>query len=225
MNALEQKKRGRKPKGGKIITIPNNNDNPSIKMNLPNIILTLKCTLKDIQSNNTNNNVDNNEIICTTSDVINTKIQNLKINLHFNNVAKKSACFWCTYGFNNYPVYIPKCIINNEYQTYGCFCSPQCAVAHLIHEQIDISVRNERYQLINYLYGNIYNYKENIKPAPNPYYLLDKYYGNLNIDEYRSLLHDNKTILFINKPITCIYPELFNDNDDFITDDKFIPNI
>ena len=32
------------------------------------------------------------------------------------------------------------------------------------------------------------NYTKNIKPAPNPHYTLEKFYGNLSIQEYRRLL-------------------------------------
>ena len=44
-----------------------------------------------------------------------------------------------------------------------------------MNETMDSSEKFERYQLLNFIYGKIYNYKINIKPAPNPYYLLDKY--------------------------------------------------
>ena len=67
-------------------------------------------------------------------------------------------------------------------------CSPECACAHLFNENIDDNTKFERYQLLNFIYGGIYNYTKNIKPAPNPYYTLDKYYGNLTIQEYRQLL-------------------------------------
>ena len=36
-------------------------------------------------------------------------------------------------------------------------------------------------------YSNI-NYTKNIKPAPSPYYTLNKFFGNLSIQEYRKLL-------------------------------------
>ena len=55
-------------------------------------------------------------------------------------------------------------------------------------KNIDSSTRFERYHLLNFLYCKIYNYSKNIKPAPSPYYTLDKYYGNLSIQEYRKLL-------------------------------------
>ena len=38
---------------------------------------------------------------------------------------------------------------------------------------------------------------ENIKPAPSPYYILDKYYGNLSIQEYRKLLKSERLLLIV----------------------------
>ncbi len=63
----------------------------------------------------------------------------------------------------------------------------------------------------------IYNYNKEIKPAPNPYYTLNKYYGNLTIQEYRQLLEYDRLILVIDKPLTKIYPELHEDNNEFET--------
>uniref|UniRef100_A0A6C0IE13 MYM-type domain-containing protein n=1 Tax=viral metagenome TaxID=1070528 RepID=A0A6C0IE13_9ZZZZ len=281
------KKRGRKPKGGKIIPqiVPINN----IKDSKPNVILHLKCSLKDLQSNsllnsniqsfnfNTNKNDNSYEIICSndvtgtddtifkqniTNDIININTNNtntfmkateedieyeedepsskskendikevwkkLKIlehNLHINNISdKKSACFWCTYEFDNPPVYIPKHYIKESYHVYGCFCSPECATAYLMEENIDSSSKFERYHLINHIYAKIYDYEKNIKPAPNPYYMLEKYYGNLNIQEYRALLKNERLFLVVDKPLTRILPELHEDNDDFIINNKIIPS-
>ena len=284
------KKRGRKPKGGKIIqqVVPINNN----KESKPNVILHLKCSIKDLQSNtslstniesfnfsskndlnyeiinsNQNNNINNNvnqsnnyssNYSCTNlnnndnySNNLNInddtdldmydedyysknkendirdvwkKLKVLQHNLHINNISnKKSACFWCTYDFDNPPIYIPKHFIKDSYHVYGCFCTPECATAHLMEENIDSSSKFERYHLINNIYSKIYDYKKNIKPAPNPFYLLDKYYGNLSIQEYRSLLRNERLFLVVDKPLTRILPELHEDNDDFIINNKIIP--
>ena len=73
------------------------------------------------------------------------------------------------------------------------------------------------------LYLPLYEYKASIIPAPSPYYLLQKYSGNLTIDEYRSLFHNDKIIMVLQKPITKIYPEIHEDNTDFIMKNKIIP--
>ena len=266
---IVSKKRGRKPKGGKIIQqISILNNTKEVK---PNVILHLKCSLKELQTNsyntcvesfhfplsknelnyelisentnviqnNYNNEINNNEECQCDSidgdDVTYTnkesdikdiwkKLKTLENNLHINNISdKKSACFWCTFDFDNPPVYIPKFYIKDSYSVYGCFCSPECAVAHLMEENIDSSSKFERYYLLNNIYSKIYNYNKNIKPAPNPFYMLDKYYGNLSIQEYRALLRNERLFLIVDKPLTRILPELHEDNDDFIINNKIIP--
>jgi len=248
------KKRGRKPKGGKIIsqqpTIINN------KIEKPNIILHLKCFKKDLNNINNSNilsynssNLSNNQIINDSYILNNTKnndnnkvIENeenssninkeiwkklklLEHQLHINDINnKKSACFFCTYDFDNPIIYIPKYYIKNSYHVYGCFCSPECAVAYLMNENLDSSTKFERYHLLNYIYTKIFDYKKNIKPAPNPYYMLNKFYGNLTIQEYRALLNNERLFLIIDKPLTKILPELHEDNDEFILNNKIIPS-
>jgi hypothetical protein len=86
-----------------------------------------------------------------------------------------------------------------------------------MEEKLDDSTKFERYHLLNQIYSKIYEYKKNIKPAPNPYFLLDKFYGNLSIQEYRKLLKTEHMLLVIDKPMTRILPELHEDNEDFIT--------
>lgn len=148
---------------------------------------------------------------------INTKLKRLKIQMYKNaNQEKKSACFWCTYEYDNPSCYIPKYEMDKEIYGYGSFCRPECAVAYLMRENIDDSTKFERYHLLNQIYGKVYNFKKNIKPAPNPYYLLDKFYGNLTIQEYRKLLKSEHMLLVIDKPMTRILPELHEDNEDFI---------
>ena len=78
---------------------------------------------------------------------------------------------------------------------------------------IDDSTKFERYHLLNQTYAKIFDYKKNIKPAPNPYYILDKYYGNLSIEEYRKLFQSDKILIVIDKPLTRLLPELHDEND------------
>jgi hypothetical protein len=148
---------------------------------------------------------------------INTKLKKLKINLYKNiNPDKKTACFWCTYGYDNPPCYIPKYEMDEKIYGYGSFCRPECAVAFLMKENIDDSTKFERYHLLNQIYSKVYNFKKNIKPAPNPYYLLDKFCGNLSIQEYRKLLKTEHMLLVIDKPLTRILPELHEDNEEIM---------
>jgi len=253
------KKRGRKPKGGKIVQ--HITEQGDTKIDKPNIILHLKCSTKDLDSTEYNdcgikNYIHTNELSYefignkeiddfSTINVTNTdsdsdtavqenistnnlknvwkKLKELEHNLHTNNITdNKSACFWCTCDFENPPMYIPRYFINDMYQVYGCFCSPECAVASLMEENIDSSTKFERYHFLNHIYAKIFNYTKNIKPAPNPYYLLDKFYGNLSIQEYRSMLRNERLFIVVDKPLTRILPELHEGNDDFILNNKII---
>lgn len=262
------KKRGRKPKGGKIVQqkLLSQNDQPS----KPNIMLHLKCSINDLTGNNVENGVDSfafantkselaYEIVSDEKNIIMpaktlhptysceiehdtfdedcnkskssdsrtlwNKLKELQHNLHNNNVNdRKSACFWCTCDFDNPSIYIPKHYVEESYHVYGCFCSPECATAYLMEENIDDSSKFERYFLLNNIYSKIYNYSKNIKPAPNPRFLLDKYYGNLSIQEYRGLLQSDRLFLIVDKPLTRILPELHEDNDAFIINNKIIPS-
>ena len=106
------------------------------------------------------------------------KLNKLKKNLRTNNVSdKRACCFWCTYDFDNPPVHIPKQYNGECLDVYGCFCSPECALSYLKNEQLDDSTKWERYAMLNNVYSKIYDYDKNIKPAPDPHYTLDKYYG------------------------------------------------
>ena len=147
------------------------------------------------------------------------KLKQLKIQLYKNslNSEKKSACFWCTYDFDNAPCYIPKYEMDGTIYGYGSFCRPECAVAYLMKETIDDSTKFDRYHLLNQIYSKVYECKKNIKPAPDPHYLLDKFYGNLTIQEYRRLLKTEHLLLVIDKPLTRILPELHEDTDDAFT--------
>ena len=71
---------------------------------------------------------------------------------------------------------------------------------------------------MNNVYCKVYNYTKNIKPAPPPQYTLDKFYGNLSIQEYRKLLSKERILMVVNKPMTKILPELYEENNE-------IPNI
>jgi hypothetical protein len=141
---------------------------------------------------------------------IHQKLRRIKIALYKNTVAadKTSACFWCAHAFDTPPCYIPQYEINQTYYGYGCFCCPECATAHLMKQGLDESTKFDRYHLINKIYKTVYEYKTNIRPAPDPHYLLNTFYGDLTIEEYRKLLNTPKVLFFVDKPMTRILPEL-----------------
>jgi hypothetical protein len=157
---------------------------------------------------------------------ISKKINRLKYSFHNGETIQtklnhKCACFWDTCEFDGPIYYLPIMIVNGVFHVSGCFCSPECALAALLKEQLDTSTKFERIHLLHLLYGSSSN--KGFKPAPNPNYLLDKYYGNLTIEEYRSLLKSPQMIHIVNKPLTHILPELYEDNNDFLVNSKVIP--
>lgn len=207
------------------ITQETDNDTPAPVLNyayineqpiLNNICSNCKQSSKKKDENYQNDNDYNDDNDISMKD-INSKLKRLKLQLYKNSMPdKKSACFWCTCEFDNPSCYIPKYEMDEEIHGYGSFCRPECATAYLMKENIDDSTKFERYHLLNKIYSKIYEYKKNIKPAPNPYYLLDKFYGNLSIQEYRKLLKTEHMLLVIEKPMTRILPELHEDNEEIV---------
>jgi hypothetical protein len=204
-----------------------NNDGTTMKGAPDQEIDVLNCCVKcknklDNNDNNLSCTVDDNSSIIdedkgVSNKTINAKLKKLKISLYKNqDLDKKSACFWCTYEYDNHTCYIPKYELEDKIFGYGSFCRPECAVAYLMKENIDDSTKFERYHLLNQIYGKVYDYKKSIKPSPNPFYLLEKYYGNLTIQEYRKLLKTEHMLLVLEKPLTRILPELHDDNDDLL---------
>jgi hypothetical protein len=260
------KKRGRKPKGGKIIQQTTTNEEQIDEKQ--NVILHLKCSMTDLDnitneenevldaynthvyselmynyqkfdepkftstSNQSNNNDDVFDGDDDDTDFGNKdnmketwkKLKQLEYNLHVDNISKKSACFWDTCDFDTPPIYIPKYFLGGTYYVYGCFCCPECAVAYLNNQHIDRSTKTERYQLLHDIYSKIYDYKKSIKEASDPRYLLDKFFGNLSIKEYRNLLRSGTLYLVIDKPLTKVYPEIHENTEDYILNNKIIPS-
>ena len=273
MDQSGPKKRGRKPKGGKII-VPDVSEEKVVKVaEEQNIIVHLKCSTKDLEElshfekfstvydptyneekldsydfndtkydnfvavepNKAKLQQHTHQFSATTNFVYNpfvstdpsddgvfnnklvwTKVKELNNNYVNNEIYNKnSSCFWCTCPFSYQPVYIPKSFVQNDsIEVYGHFCTPECATAFLFKENIDTSCKWERYHILNKMYAKAFNYKKNIKPAPDPRYLLNKFFGTLSIDEYRALLRDDKLLLVVDKPLTRVLPELYEDNNE-----------
>ena len=134
-----------------------------------------------------------------------------------NNYKSKPNCFWCTCEFDNEACHIPKCEVDGTIECYGVFCRAECAAGFLMGEFIDDSSKMERYNLLNEVYGKIFRYVRAIKPAPAPFYLLDKFCGNLSIHEYRKILQSDSIVTVVDKPMTRVFPELHEDNEEFTT--------
>jgi hypothetical protein len=147
------------------------------------------------------------------------KIKELKIQFYKQDIPdKKVDCFWCTCPYDNDPFYILQHGSDGNILAHCSFCSPQCATAHLFkHMDWDDSAIMESYQLMNYYYGDPNHPNDNIKPACSPYYTLDKFCGNLSIQEYRKLSNSNYMLLCLERPVSRVLPEIHEDNDKMMT--------
>jgi hypothetical protein len=147
------------------------------------------------------------------------KLKQLKIQLHNNMIPDKNAdCFWCTCPYDNAPCFVLQHGSKNEILGHGSFCSPECAVAHLFNNmKWDDSTKTESYQLMNEYYGKPTNCHYSIKPACSPYYLLEKFYGNMTIQEFRKMAKSKHMLLVVEKPVTRVLPEIHEDTDHFLS--------
>lgn len=208
-------------------SLTNNQYNPDFIPDPEAYNLTDTSNFKEIGDTNTNTIINKKVIIedvDTKTDEVKDeetisikhiwkKIHELKKQLRYNNfIDKRSNCHWCTCSFDTPSIHIPSKIKNGIYEVYGCFCSPECATAFLMNEKLDNSTLWERYSMLNNIYSKIYD--RNIKPAPNPLYTLNKYYGNLTIKEYRKLFENDTLLMVVDKPMSKILPELYEENNE-----------
>lgn len=217
---------------------------PTTEQTIPskkNIILHLKCTsaiqhtsiegfsdftftgdfMQNISSFNddgmaTINTVGACECTCNVKELW-KKLTQLEISYHLNTLeTHKSSCFWCTYNFPGPSIYIPRSFKQGKYNVYGCFCSPECAAAYLMKENIDRSTKLERFTLLNNLYGSVYEYTDSIRCAGDPRLLLRKFTGTMSIEEFRAISQYGRTTWAVEKPFTRVMPELLVSNLDSV---------
>jgi hypothetical protein len=108
-----------------------------------------------------------------------------------------NACYWCCFTFVGRPCVIPLRVIDNVWEVYGNFCTPQCCMAHLLSELIDTHVRWERIALLHRLYGA--NTNGRIYPAPNRE-CLAHFGGPIEIREFRAMCEEQRTRVDVHLP-------------------------
>lgn len=183
------------------------------------VIIVLNCCEKDLKKINNseiNKNAQENkseDFYEQNDKTVISKINTLQNNLNNYKTCIKlpTHCFWDTCFFDWNPFIIPKNIHNNTINGYGHFCSPECALAFLLKENINESDKKERTTLLQNIYRNTHDDKP-ILPATTPYYILDIYGGNLTIDEYRKNFHILSSFYFVDKPIACLYSEILENS-------------
>lgn len=107
------------------------------------------------------------------------------------------ACFWCCESFKGRPCIIPSHIIDDTWQVYGNFCTPQCAMAYLLSELLDTHTRWERIALLNRLYAETCSGR--LYPAPSRE-SLERFGGPISAEEFRAMCERQKTRVDIHMP-------------------------
>lgn len=107
------------------------------------------------------------------------------------------ACFWCCETFSGRPCVIPSYIHDGVWQVYGNFSTPQCAMAYLLSELLDMHTRWERIALLNRLYGSEMNGR--IYPAPSRESLV-RFGGPITGEELRSICDSQRVRVDIHLP-------------------------
>ena len=116
------------------------------------------------------------------------------------------CCMWCVHKFDNVPLGIPKRYINEKFESYGCFCSFNCA-ASFIFDKNNYTMWEE-YNLLNLLYKKLYNKTIKIKLAPNRY-ILKIFGGVLTIEEFRRNFHQLDTNYILHEyPLISIISQI-----------------
>ena len=222
MSARPTKKRGRKPKGGKLIDAPTSVD--SQVGHVAPVVLHLRCRLSDLECPPTASQDpipyegpadEHVPLFASSTDddtpvSIEDRLSELSLSMLQNEVSDRdAACFWCTFPFDNSPIYIPSIRTAMTLRGYGCFCSPECATAYLFAQKnLDKSTMHERHSLLNNVYGSLYDRTKPIKAAPNPHFLLSRFCGNLSIEEYRESLASSRIVLVVNEPLSRMLPQI-----------------
>lgn len=108
-----------------------------------------------------------------------------------------AVCFWCCEKFAGSPCVIPTRIVDEVWQVYGNYCTPQCAMAYLMSEILDTHTRWERIALLNRLYSDATNGR--IYPAPARE-TLSKFGGPISIEDYRGMCDAQRVRVDVHMP-------------------------
>jgi hypothetical protein len=107
------------------------------------------------------------------------------------------ACFWCAHAFEGMPCVIPEREVDMVYMVYGNFCSPGCAISHLLMEGLDPHVRWERLALLHRVYDH--DGTGRIFPAPARE-SLKLFGGPMSIEVFRATMQEKKVRVDVHMP-------------------------
>lgn len=110
--------------------------------------------------------------------------------------SSNAVCFWDCHPFTCKPCVIPTIINEGIWYVYGNFCSPECAAAHLFHENLNIHTQWERYALLNRLYSQPH---KTVPLAPSRS-VLRMFGGTLEISDYRAIVSNHQIRIDVMEP-------------------------
>ena len=135
------------------------------------------------------------------------------------------SCFWCCHQFQTQPCAIPETIHNDLFKVKGCYCSFNCAMAHLFDIEKGSNMLWEKLSILNLMmkkFGDKVNNTE-LKPAP-PREALKSFGGYLTLDEFRKGF--TKMYNVVSPPILITCPQIDETsygNEIKTSNKKFIP--
>lgn len=114
-------------------------------------------------------------------------------------------CRWCTCTFDTQPWFLPDVCYEEKYYIYPkIFCSPECGATYN-RDFVGGYKTDDRHSLLQDIYQNVYNTEEALGYAPSDIGILEKYGGNVKIDEFRGVSkHKNRNIRVVMPPLIPI---------------------
>ena len=94
------------------------------------------------------------------------------------------ACWWCCHAFEGVPLGIPDSVKDGVFNTFGCFCSLNCALAY--NNDMNDYRKHDRQTLIHHIKTLVDPDKKHTLYSAPPRQALKMFGGPLSIDEFRS---------------------------------------
>lgn len=146
--------------------------------------------------------------VAVESSSIEKKLQDFNKRIRCGEIKNSRCCYWDTQPFYTPPVHIPIRITKDYIDAKGWFCSPECALAHILKFSSSLDNPYEQQALLHLVYGTLYDTQEPFQPACDPRGVLDSFGGPLSIEEYRSLMRSGKQVQSLSRPLVKFVSEI-----------------
>lgn len=106
-------------------------------------------------------------------------------------------CWWCCHDFSTHPIGVPLKYdaVNDVFKVIGCFCSFNCAYAHIKKEKLKVQMCDLKFMYEKLSGAEFSSDTWNLTPAPEKY-ILKRFGGPLTIEEYRSSFDNHFDIMY-----------------------------